>query len=140
MKRYKAYDVGKADNQDCECEVSHKLSTQHKGKVRGEQSTYDITQSVPQAIDIIDLSVNHKYSQREGRSDKYDEALDDIGGDDIQLHRPDCDGQQHIAQTDVDISAIEAQQQEPQIVPPTHIQRTASVDMNVLVVLIGYHI
>jgi hypothetical protein len=54
--------------------------------MRRQHSTYDITQTVPQAIGVINLTIYHKDDKRKGGGKEYNKALDDVGRNYIQLH------------------------------------------------------
>ena len=96
VQRYEAHQIGKADNQNGHRKPTHKFNAPRHCKMRSQHRTQNITQTVPQTVGIIDLVIHHKYNERKWSSQKYNKALYDVSGDDIQLHRPDGDSQNDV--------------------------------------------
>ena len=98
--------VGKADEQHRHSEVSHKLYTPRHNEVGGKGCSHNITQAVPQSHEVVHLTIEDEYEQREWRCDEDYKVLDDVGCDDIQIHWPDGDDEQSVAQAYVDVTTI----------------------------------
>ena len=117
VKRYPPYKVGETYRYDKGHKHLYEALAPMYGVVRRKKRAYDVARAVQQTEEVVALPAEHKDSEREGGGDEYYEALDDIGRDDIHTHRPERDGQYEVADADIYVSAIEAYNQKPQVVP-----------------------
>ncbi len=116
VQRYDADKVGEAyQNDDCRKSLDEAFAPADE-IVRCDERADDIAYSVQQSEHVGDLPVEHEHSERERRSDKYHESFDDVRRNDVHAHRPKRYGEYQIAYSYINIAAVEAYQQKPQIV------------------------
>ena len=101
--------------------------------MRGEERADDVAHAVEQTEHIIDLTVEHKDREREWSGDENHEILDDVCRNDVHTHRPQRDGEYQIADADVDVAAIEADEQKPQVVQRLDVDIVALADFDAVV-------
>ena len=75
-----------------------------------------------QASNPLYLTVVDEYAERKGRREENNKALDDIRSDYIEVHRPYRNSQNQEAEAYVDVATVEADDEEPYIVPPPNLQ------------------
>lgn len=133
VQRYDADEVGEAyQDDDCRESLDEAFAPADE-VVRGDERADDIADSVQQTEHVGDLPVKHEYREREWRRDKYHESFDDVRRYDVHTHRPKRYGEYQIAYSYINIAAVEAYQQKPQVVARLDVDIVSLLDFEPVV-------
>ncbi len=133
VQRDYAYQVGETNHHDYRRESLDESLAPADEVVRRYERADDVADAVQQSEHVGDLSVEHEYRERERRRDKYHEALDYVRRYYVHTHRPQRDCENQIADTYIDIAAVEADNQKPQIVVRLDVDIVSLLDFEAVV-------